>query len=110
MRILIVDDDPMALDIAASHHERWDGTGYPKRLKGADIPLCGRIVAVADVYDALTAKRVYEEAFVHEVARSLILEERGSHFDPDIVDAFLASEQPFIEIRDRFADSLSQAA
>ena len=100
----------MARDIASSHHERWDGTGYPTRLKGADIPLCGRIVAVADVYDALTTKRVYKGAFVHEVARSLILEERGSHFDPDIVDAFLASEQPFIEIRDRFADSLSQAA
>ena len=100
----------MARDIAASHHERWDGTGYPKRLKGSDIPLCGRIVAVADVYDALTTKRVYKGAFVHEVARSLILEERGSHFDPDIVDAFLAIEQPFVEIRDRFADSLSQAA
>jgi len=100
----------MAREIAASHHERWDGTGYPKRLKGADIPLCGRIVAVADVYDALTTKRVYKGAFVHEVARSLILEERGSHFDPDIVDAFLSCEQPFIEIRDRFADSQSQAA
>ena len=100
----------MARDIAATHHERWDGTGYPKKIKGTDIPLCGRIVAVADVYDALTTKRVYKGAFAHDVARSLILEERGSHFDPDAVDAFLACEQQFIEIRDRYAEPQAQAA
>ena len=94
----------MARDIAASHHERWDGTGYPRGLSGADIPLCGRIVALADVYDALTTKRVYKGAFTHDVARSIILEGRGAHFDPDIVDAFVANEAQFHDIRARFAD------
>lgn len=100
----------MARDIAATHHERFDGTGYPKRLKGADIPLCGRIVAVADVYDALTTKRVYKGAFAHEVARAMILEERGSHFDPDVIDAFLNCEQQFIDVRDRFDERQAHAA
>jgi putative two-component system response regulator len=100
----------MARDIAATHHERFDGTGYPKRLKGADIPLCGRIVAVADVYDALTTKRVYKGAFAHEVARAMILEERGSHFDPDVIDAFLSCEQQFIDVRDRFDERQAHAA
>jgi putative two-component system response regulator len=100
----------MARDIAASHHERFDGTGYPQRLRGADIPLCGRIVAVADVYDALTTKRVYKGAFAHEVARAMILEERGSHFDPDVIDAFLNCEQQFIDVRDRFDERPAQAA
>jgi putative two-component system response regulator len=94
----------MARDIAATHHERWDGTGYPKQLKGTDIPLCGRIVALADVYDALTTKRVYKGAFTHDVARSIILEGKGTHFDPDIVDAFIANEAQFHDIRARFAD------
>ena len=94
----------MARDIAATHHERWDGSGYPKGLKGADIPLCGRIVALADVYDALTTKRVYKGAFTHDVARSIILEGKGTHFDPDIVDAFVANEAQFHDIRARFAD------
>jgi putative two-component system response regulator len=94
----------MARDIAATHHERWDGTGYPLGLKGADIPLCGRIVALADVYDALTTKRVYKGAFTHDVARSIILDGRGSHFDADIVDAFVANESQFHDIRARFAD------
>src|SRR5688572_3881987 len=94
----------MARDIAASHHERWDGTGYPRGLSGTDIPLCGRIVALADVYDALTTKRVYKGAFTHDVARSIILEGKGTHFDPDIVDAFIANEAQFHDIRARFAD------
>ncbi|MCA9134003.1 MAG: response regulator, partial [Planctomycetales bacterium] len=71
-----------ARDIAASHHERFDGTGYPQGLKGEAIPLCARIVALADVYDALTTKRVYKDAFSHETARRIILESSGSHFDP----------------------------
>ena len=100
----------MARDIAASHHERWDGTGYPNKLKGTEIPLCGRIVAVADVYDALTTKRVYKNAFAHDVARAMIIEEGGSHFDPDMVEAFLACEPQFIEVRDRFSDVLAKAA
>jgi putative two-component system response regulator len=100
----------MARDIAATHHERWDGTGYPNKFKGENIPLCGRIVAVADVYDALTTKRVYKNAFAHDVARSMILEERGSHFDPDLIDAFLVCEPQFIEVRDRYNEPQAQAA
>jgi len=100
----------MARDIAATHHERFDGTGYPAGLKGTDIPLCGRIVAVADVYDALTTKRVYKNGFAHDIARDIILKERGSHFDPRIVDAFLACEAQFIEIRDRFSEAAAKAA
>ena len=94
----------MAHDIALTHHEWYDGSGYPQGLVGDEIPLCGRIVALADVYDALTAKRVYKNAFTHDVAKSVILEESGVHFDPDIVDAFLESEQEFIDIQKRFAD------
>jgi putative two-component system response regulator len=94
----------MARDIALTHHEKFDGSGYPLGLKGDDIPLCGRIVALADVYDALTAKRVYKEAFSHEKAKSIILEGSGKHFDPAIVEAFLKCEYQFITIRQRFAD------
>lgn len=90
-----------AQDIVLNHHERWDGNGYPNGLAGEDIPLCGRIVSVADVYDALTTKRVYKDAFSHEKARSIILEGSGSAFDPDIVDAFVASEERFVTIRKR---------
>jgi putative two-component system response regulator len=94
----------MAHHIALTHHEWYDGSGYPQGLVGDEIPLCGRIVALADVYDALTAKRVYKNAFTHDVAKSVILEESGVHFDPDIVDAFLESEAEFIEIQKHFAD------
>jgi len=94
----------MAHDIALTHHEWYDGSGYPQGLVGDEIPLCGRIVALADVYDALTAKRVYKNAFTHDVAKSVILEESGVHFDPDIVDAFLETEQEFIDIQKRFAN------
>ena len=100
----------MARDIAATHHERFDGTGYPNGLTGADIPLSGRIVAVADVYDALTTKRVYKGAFGHDVARSIIVEESGSHFDSRIVDSFLAVEGQFIEISARFAERRRELA
>jgi len=100
----------MARDIAASHHERWDGAGYPNGLKQRDIPLSARIVAVADVYDALTSKRVYKNAFTHEVARSILVKDAGTHFDPDIVAAFQAREQDFIEVQKRFAEFQSQAA
>ncbi len=93
----------MACDIAATHHERWDGSGYPKGLRGNEIPLCGRIVAVADVYDALCSRRVYKEAYCHSVARSIISEAAGKQFDPEVVSAFLASEEQFLAIRDRFS-------
>jgi putative two-component system response regulator len=86
----------MARDIAASHHEWYDGSGYPRGLVGEEIPLAGRIVALADTYDALTSKRIYKDAFTHEKARSAMIKGRGSHFDPDVVDAFLANEQAFI--------------
>jgi putative two-component system response regulator len=100
----------MAREIAATHHERFDGSGYPSGLKGTDIPLSGRIVAVADVYDALTTKRVYKGAFGHDVARSIIVEESGSHFDPRIIESFLAVEEQFIEISTRFAEKHAEAA
>jgi putative two-component system response regulator len=100
----------MARNIAASHHEKFDGTGYPSHLKGEEIPLCSRIVALADVYDALTTKRVYKQAFTHEVARSIILKESGLHFDPDIVAAFKAAEAQFIKISETLGDTLAKAA
>ncbi|OIP50243.1 MAG: hypothetical protein AUK31_05160 [Fibrobacteres bacterium CG2_30_45_31] len=84
-------NDPMvivAAQIAKSHHEKWDGTGYPEGLKGENIPIGARLMAVADVYDALVSKRVYKEPMSHEDAVNIILEGCGSHFDPDIVDAF----------------------
>src|SRR5205823_936567 len=80
---------------ALAHHEHFDGTGYPNGCGGNDIPLCGRIVALADVYDALTSKRVYKDAFAHDVARDIIEKESGSHFDPAIVKAFIAAEPAF---------------
>jgi len=89
----------VARDIAAAHHERYDGRGYPLGLSGEEIPLSARIVAVADVYDALTSRRVYKDAFSHHVARNIILKDSGTHFDPDVVDAFLAVEAEFVSIR-----------
>ena len=85
-------------EIAYYHHEKWDGTGYPDGLKGEDIPLSARMVAIADVYDALTTKRFYKEAFTHEKSREIIVGLKGSHFDPDVVDAFLANEKNFSRI------------
>jgi putative two-component system response regulator len=95
----------MARDIALTHHEHFDGGGYPAALAGRDIPLCGRIVALADVYDALITKRVYKGAFSHDVARAIIVEGSGSHFDPDIVDAFLQNEEKFVAIKEQFAEA-----
>jgi putative two-component system response regulator len=100
----------MARDIALSHHEKFDGSGYPYGLKGEEIPLCGRIVALSDVYDALTTARVYKPAYTHEVAKGIILEGRGKHFDPEIVDAFLANEEQFITIRERLGSAETQLA
>ncbi|HEV3344012.1 MAG TPA: HD domain-containing phosphohydrolase, partial [Pirellulales bacterium] len=95
----------MARDIALSHHERYDGGGYPHGLAGDQIPLCGRIVAVADAYDAMTSKRVYREAFDHDKARLLIVKESGRQFDPDVVDAFVATESELLATRNRLADN-----
>lgn len=85
----------MGKNIAYCHHEKWNGTGYPFGLKGTEIPLSARIVTLADVYDALTSKRVYKDAFPHEVAKEMIVQERNKHFDPEIVDAFLSLEEAF---------------
>ncbi len=104
--------------IARFHHEKWDGSGYPaveidkehRPLKGEEIPLCARIVALADVYDALTSKRPYKEPFPHEKARDIISAESGKHFDPEIVKSFLRCEQDFINIRKRFPDKQAAEA
>lgn len=96
----------MAYDIAMTHHERFDGSGYPRGLRGEEIPLCGRILALADVYDALTTERVYKPRFEHEATRRLILEGRGLYFDPDIVEAFLRRENEFLAISRRFDTTL----
>jgi putative two-component system response regulator len=95
----------LGIEIAESHHEKWDGSGYPNGLAGEDIPLSGRIMAVADVYDALTTKRCYKEAFSHEKSRAIIAEGRGTHFDPDLVDAFMQEENAILEIRERYQDT-----
>lgn len=95
----------LAGEIAYTHHEKWDGSGYPEGLKGDDIPLAGRLMALADVYDALISKRVYKAAFAHTQASEIILNGRGSHFDPGVVDAFLAVENKFIEIAREYADA-----
>ena len=100
----------MARDIALTHHENFDGSGYPNGLAGDDIPLCGRIVALADVYDALTTKRVYKDAYSHDVAKSMILEEAGRHFDPRIVDAFLETEDQFRAIQQQFSEEQPMSA
>jgi putative two-component system response regulator len=90
----------LARDIAWAHHERWDGSGYPRGLRGEEIPLAARIVTVADVYDALTMKRVYKSAYSHSVARGIIIEGSGKHFDPQVVQAFLDIEDKILQIND----------
>jgi len=99
----------VARDIAMSHHERFDGKGYPQGLSGEEIPLAARIVAVADVYDALTSKRVYKGAYTHLAARGIIEKDSGSHFDPEIVKVFLDQEEEFIRIQERFSESPAEA-
>lgn len=92
----------MAREIASSHHERWDGTGYPLGLAGENIPLAARIVALADVYDALASRRVYKVAFSHEVCKAIIVAEAGKHFDPRLVEVFLKVESSFRNIARQF--------
>ena len=87
-----------AREIARSHHEKWDGSGYPDGLGGEDIPLSARLMALADVYDALISKRVYKPAYTHDEAATEIVAGRGSHFDPIVVDAFTALDEEFIGI------------
>jgi putative two-component system response regulator len=94
-----------AKEIAYGHQEKWDGSGYPLGLRGDDIPISARLMAVADVYDALISRRVYKEGMPHERAAAIIVEGRGNHFDADIVDAFVALQDAFIAIAQRFADT-----
>jgi CHASE2 domain-containing sensor protein len=94
-----------AREIAYTHHERWDGSGYPEGLKGEQIPVPGRLMALVDSYDALTSKRVYKAKFPHEKAVEIITEEKGSHFDPEVVDAFLEVKENFREIALKYPDS-----
>lgn len=91
-------------EIAYSHHEKWNGTGYPEGLSGEDIPIFGRIMAVADVYDALICRRRYKPSFTHEEAVEIISRNKGTHFDPLVVDAFLAVKEEFSEVARRFPD------
>lgn len=94
-----------AREIAHCHHEKWDGSGYPRGLAGADIPLSARLMAVADVYDALISKRVYKPAYSHDRAVEIIAKGRGGHFDPVILDAFVAIAGTFRAIAHRFQDN-----
>ncbi|MFL6661618.1 MAG: HD-GYP domain-containing protein [Rhizobacter sp.] len=106
-RILADTDSPLlrlACEIAETHHEKWDGSGYPRGLAGEDIPLGGRIVAVADVFDALNSTRPYKKAWSADASRAYIEEHRGRHFDPRCVDAFIAGWDDVLAIRARFPD------
>jgi len=93
-----------AKEIAGSHHERWDGTGYPQGLAGEEIPISARLMALADVYDALYSRRVYKDALPHRQVVQMILEGRGSQFDPDVVDAFAFMADDFRSVAERYAD------
>lgn len=94
----------VAREIALTHHEKWDGSGYPDGLKGEQIPISGRLMALADVYDALISKRVYKDAFSHEKSVELIIKEKGIHFDPEVVEAFEQLSDEFKSIADAFKD------
>ena len=91
----------MGLDITRYHHEKWDGSGYLFELKGEEIPLSARMMALADVYDALRSKRVYKPAYPHAETLEIIEEGRGKHFDPMLVDLFLESHLEFAELFER---------
>jgi putative two-component system response regulator len=95
----------IAIDIAYAHHERWNGSGYPEGLAGEAIPLAARLMAVADVYDALISRRVYKNEMSHDAALAIIRNERGQHFDPDVVDCFIEVAAEFEQIARKFSDS-----
>ena len=95
--------------IALCHHEKWDGSGYPNRLSGKDIPIAARIAAIADVFDALTSKRPYRKPFSAEESLTIISEGRGSHFDPDVVDAFFAIQDEILTVKKQYGDDDQQA-
>jgi response regulator RpfG family c-di-GMP phosphodiesterase len=91
-------------EMAYTHHEKWDGTGYPEGLAGNEIPIFGRIMAIADVYDALICKRRYKPSFTHDEAISIIARSKGTHFDPEVVDAFQGVSDEFKKIALQFPD------
>lgn len=98
----------IGIQIAHCHHEKWDGSGYPQGLKGENIPISARIMALADVYDALRSARPYKQAFEHERSRDIIVADRGRHFDPAVIEAFLAREEDFLRISVDLADQLEE--
>jgi putative two-component system response regulator len=100
----------MAAVIALTHHEKWDGTGYPRGLAGAEIPLEGRIVALADVFDALVSRRPYKPAFSLEKALEIVAQQRGRHFDPAVLDAFMAHVDLVRQVCLQLADTPVPAA
>jgi len=93
-----------AKEIASNHHEKWDGSGYLRKLAGHAIPASARLMALADVYDALTSRRVYKAAVTHDQATVTIIEGKGGHFDPDIVNAFVEIPEEFKVIAARYSD------
>ena len=99
----------LAREISLTHHEKWDGSGYPGGLAGDAIPVSARLMALADVFDALINRRVYKAPMPYEEARSIIVADRGKHFDPDVVDAFVATFDQFVRIAERYRDE-GQAA
>ena len=94
-----------AKEIAYSHQEKWDGSGYPQGLAGDEIPVSARLMAVADVYDALISRRVYKMPMPHDEAVKIMLEGRGQHFDPDVIDAFIECQAEFKAIGEKYSDS-----
>jgi len=95
----------IAKEIAYSHQEKWDGSGYPQGLKGDQIPISARLMALADVYDALISRRIYKEPISHDAAAGIISITGGRHFDPDVVEAFLAIQDTFKAIALTYTDS-----
>jgi putative two-component system response regulator len=95
----------LAREIAYTHQEKWDGTGYPEGLSGDDIPISGRLMAIADVYDALISRRVYKSGMPHEKALEIIRQGSGTHFDPDMVDAFMEIADRIHEIALKYQDT-----
>mgnify|MGYP006442185881 FL=1 len=98
----------MSESIAITHQEKWDGSGYPNGMKGEDIPLEGRIVAIADVFDALTSIRPYKKAWTVEDAVNMIEQESGKHFDPKLVPLFVKILPEIVKIKDQFSDSMEE--
>jgi putative two-component system response regulator len=97
----------LSKEIAHWHHEKWDGTGYPDQLTGDAIPVSARLMAIADVFDALISVRVYKPAFSFEAARTLMAEQAGRHFDPDVADAFLGHFDAFVAIAMQHRDDVA---